>query len=127
MDKTYDILLAGEPIGQAKVEKQGLYLRFICRCRLSGETMCRVLVTCGHREADLGILVPQNGAFVLDTRLPARLLGDGPLLFRVMPRHRPLEGKFVPLSPETPFSYLTKLENAYLAHKNGQTGIFLQE
>ena len=127
MEGTYDILLGGEKAGQAQVQIQGLYCRFSCRCHLSGEVMYRISVTCGDRTEDLGILVPRDGSFVLDTRIPLKKLGKGTPVFRAVPRHAPLAGRFIPLSPEEPFSYLSKLENARLTHKNGQTGILIQE
>ena len=127
MECTYPILLGGEPIGQAQVARQGLYCCISCRCRLSGEVMYRVILRCCDHQEDLGILVPQNGAFCLQKRIPAKLLTSGELSFLAVPKHKPLAGKFVPLSPETPFQYLTKLENAYLARQNGQIGILIRE
>jgi len=123
----YDILLGGQPVGKAQVEKEGLYYRISCRCRLSGEVVCKVEVSCGDRGESLGVLVPESGAFVLSTRIPAKKLGEGPLQFRVVPRQIRTEGKFVPISPEEPFAYLSRLENAYMQVRNGQTGIVLRE
>jgi hypothetical protein len=127
MEGTYPILLGGEVQGQALVNRQGLYCCITCRCRLSGEVMYKVILRCGDHQEDLGILVPQNGGFCLQKRIPAKLLTGGELSFLAVPKHKPLAGKFVPLSPETPFPYLTKLENAYLARQNGQTGIVIQD
>lgn len=127
MEGTYPIDLGGETIGQAVVTRDKLYLCISCRCRLSGEVIYKVIARCGDHQEDLGILAPQNGAFCLQRRLPVKRLAGGSLSFSAVPRHPKLEGNFVPLSPETPFSYLTKLENAYLARQNGQIGIVIRE
>ena len=47
-------------MGQATVFQKGLYLYFDCRCRLSGETVCRIRVRRGEKEVDLGIPVPEG-------------------------------------------------------------------
>jgi len=123
----YKILMGGQSIGKARVERQGLYYVVSCRCRLSGEVVCRVTVSCGDRSENLGILVPESGAFVLNTRIPIKRLGEGPLMFHAVPRHTELRGRFVPISPETPFAYLSRLENAFLEVRNGQSGITISD
>ena len=127
MEGTYDIMLAGEPVGQATVRRQGLYWQFSCRCDLSGETVCRVRVTCGGQQTNLGILVPEGGKFVLNTKVAASTLGAGVPEFRVLPRRPEIKGKFIPLRPEEPFAYLHRLEDAFLARQNGELGIVIPE
>ena len=127
MDGTYEIMLGGESVGQAVVRRQGLYYRFSCRCDLSGEVIYRITVTCGGKSESLGIPVPKNGEFYLDTRLAASRLGEGEPKFAAVPRRPDLGGMFVPLSPEEPFRYLHRLENAFLARKDGQLGIVIPE
>lgn len=113
-------------MGKVQVTRQGLYYRFRCRCRLSGGVICRVSVRCGEKQENLGILVPMGDGFGLDTGLAMKKLGQGSPEFLVMPV-RPKGEKFVPISPEEPFSYLSRLKNAYLAERNGTIGILLDE
>ena len=127
MEGTYDIMLAGEPVGPATVRRQGLYWQFSCRCDLSGETVCRVRVTCGGQQTNLGILVPEGGKFVLNTKVAASKLGSGTPEFICQPRRPELQGKFIPLRPEEPFQYLHRLEDAFLARQNGELGIVIPE
>ncbi len=127
MNGCYHIFLGEENVGQAQVEKQGLYYRISCRCDLSGEVMCRVSVSCGGKQENLGLLVPESGSFVLSTRIPVSRLGVGEPEFRVLPRRPEKQGRFIPLSPQTPFAYLHRLENAYLEKRKGQLGIVLQD
>ena len=120
-----NILLGGQAIGTARVVKEGLYFSFRCRCRLSGEVVYRLQVRCGDNKENLGIPVPQNGAFELNTRIPAKKLGSGRMVVEAVPKKVEWEGVFVPLSPEEPFKYLRRLEGAFLQVRNGQVGILL--
>ena len=121
------ISFGDKQIGRVRVERQGLYYLFRCRCRLSGETAFRLLASCGENQEDLGILVPMEGFFGLDTRRPIKRLGEGPLSFRLVSRHDAPKPNFVPICPEEPFAYLQRLKDAYLAEKNGQLGAAWKE
>lgn len=125
MEGNYQILMGGKEVGTAKVIRQGLYYSFDCRCALSGEVICRVTVTCGEKTHSLGIPVPEGGAFVLRTRLPVKQLGEGQLRFQAQPNHRPVAGLFVPISPEEPFAYLSRLQDAFLEFREGVPGVVI--
>lgn len=124
---TYPIFRGAEAVGQATVEKQGLYYCFSCRCRLTGEVIYRITVTWGEHSEHLGIPVPEGTEFCLETKLPIRRFGQGEPTFRLVPRHPKLDNCFIPLSPETPFPYLKRLENAYLDRREGEIGIAFRE
>lgn len=127
MEGVYDILLGGRPVGQAAVFRQGLYWYFDCRCRLSGQVICRITVSCGGKTENLGIPVPQGKDFVLRTRLPVKKLGVGVPEFRVTPKHSPLPENWVPVRPEEPFVYLNRLQDAVLEVRDGQVGVRFRE
>ena len=75
----------------------------------------------------MGILIPEDGAFGLETRIPVKKIGEGALTFSAVPKHSPVEGRFVSLAPEEPFRYLTRLKEAYLVKRNGKIGIIIKE
>lgn len=127
MEGVFDITLGGRPVGQAAVFREGLYLYFDCRCCLSGETVCRIRVRCGEKEADLGIPVPEGRDFVLRKKLPAKKLGDGVPEFWVAPKKVKLPENWAPVRAEEPFAYLSRLEDAYLEVRDGQVGINFRE
>lgn len=127
MDGNYDIYQGEHKVGIAEVTAEGLYYGFVCSCTLSGETMCRITVSCGGHTHSLGVPVPEGDAFVLRTRMPAKRLGQGVPQFRVIPKHTQVGGQFVPISPEEPFRYLSRLENAVIQLRDGKPGILLQE
>ena len=127
MEGNYPVLMGDQEIGTVKVTRQGLYYSFNCRCRLSGEIMCRLTVTCGQITHDLGIPVPESGAFVLRTKLPIKQLGEGTPQFRVQPNHNTVGKRFVPISPEEPFAYLSRVQDAFLEIRNGVPGLMISE
>ena len=123
----YEVRLGADTVGTATVEKQGLYYLFSCRCRLNGATMQRIMVACGGNQVDLGICVPMGGSFGLDKKVPCKYLGEGEPEFFLTPRPGSGGGKFVPVYPEEPFSYMSKLKDAYLEIRNGQQGIVITQ
>lgn len=125
MEGNYGAFFGNDQVGKVQVLRQGLYYAFHCRCRLTGAVMCRLEVRCGDSCENLGVLVPMDGGFGLDTRIPAkRLNGDKPL-FVIIPKHDKSTGTFVPIYPEEPFSYIERLKDGYLTQKNGQIGVIL--
>ena len=126
LEGTYDVYLGKEVVGNVTVTKEGLYYRFACSCHLSTD-VCKLKVSCDEKEEILGTLVPSGSAFCLNTRLPAKRLGNGRACFSVVPNRPIVAGKFVPLCPEEPFAYLERLKDAYLAHRNGQLGVMIKE
>lgn len=127
MEGIYAIEQAGQKIGQAEVTRQGLYYHFTCHCRLSGEVICRLAAVCGDKTENLGIPIPENGEFILRKKIPVSRLGEGQLRIRVLPKHTELAGHFVPISPEEPFRYLSRLKNAYLERRGQQLGVVIKE
>ena len=124
---TYDICLGSTVVGQATVEKQGLYYRISCRCDMAGDTMRRIHVICGGKQENLGICVPVGSSFGLEKRIPSKRLGEGIPEFFLTPRDPATQGKFVPVYPEEPFAYIARLKDAFLAYQNGQVGVMFKK
>lgn len=127
MEGTYELSLGTKKVGSVRIEKQGLYYRFSARCALSGDIVCRLVVSCGDKQENLGVFVPVDGQFGIEKKIPAKRLGEGTPEFRILPKHETVEGKFVPIYPEEPFAYMAKLEGAFLATQAGQVGIVIRE
>lgn len=123
----YEIYLGQDAIGQVQVSREGLYYRFDAYCNLSGDVMYNVVAECGGIGHNLGITVPQGGKFVLNTRMAVKNFEEGEFCFYVIPRHLTSKELFVAISPEEPFSYLSKLRSAYMDRRNGQIGIVLKQ
>lgn len=126
MEVRYPIFLGQEQIGEAKVIRQGLYDQFFCRCKLSGEIVHRLVLKMGNQTENLGILVPNGAFFELTKKLPVSRVGKGPFRICAVPRHTQLDERFIPLIPDEPFSYLHRLNGAYLAWRDGQIGVIIK-
>ena len=127
MTGIYEIYQGSQPIGTAEVFQEGLYFRFRCRCKLSGTVMHRISVCVNDVTYDLGIPVPKNDEFNLETRVPTKHFGKGDVKFSIIPHLRKSESKFYPISPEEPFAYLAKLRKAHMERRDDQIGIVLDE
>lgn len=123
MEGDYGVYFGNQLAGKVQVLRQGLYYRFICRCQLTGDVICRLTVSCGTNRESLGVVIPMGGGFGLDTKLPVKKLGEGKMEFILVPKHEIRTGKFVPISPEEPFSYISRLKESFLERSGGQVGI----
>ena len=123
MDTFYPVSFNGEAIGKISVCRQGLYYLFSCRCPLFSDNIYRLIVCCENQEENLGILVPKDGSYILNTKVPVKRLGEGAWQFYLKAKQENLAGFFVPISPEEPFSYISRLKESFLEQRNGQIGI----
>lgn len=115
-------------MGKVQVERQGLYYRIHCRCQMTGEIMCCLQAQCGDRQENLGVVVPMDGGFGLDTRLPVKRLGEGELSFTLTPKNgQAQKGTFIPLAPEEPFAYISRLKDAFLERQGNVLGVVIPE
>ena len=64
------ILLHGKPCGELISEESGLYRRYRAVCRIEPDTDPMRLFAVGEKgELRLGVIQPENGAFVLHRRM----------------------------------------------------------
>ena len=152
MAETYDITFEAAPVGTARMEKQGLYYVFSCRCRLPEEGLYRIHAVNGKTREDLGICIPVDGVFGMDKKVPQKRIGEGMLTFELVPKDwkpqpvvtepepaetepqpDPMEEEieqeelFIPVSDEEPFDYLDKLEDAHMEIHDDTPGIVFLE
>lgn len=123
MDNVYPVTFCGKQTGKVIVNRKGLYYYFHCRCLLSDEKIYRLTVTCGKLQENLGILIPQNGIFVLDTKLAVKKIGEGEMSFTLKLKQEKFSEMFVPICPEEPFAYISRLKESFLMVRDGQPGI----
>ena len=123
----YDVFFGNQQAGRVQVTRQGLYYRFLCRCHLTGEVVCRLYITCGGQQESLGVVVPEGDGFGLDTRLPVKRFREGEPSFTLIPKHEASSARFVPITPEEPFAYIERLKTSFLVKKYGQIGILLDD
>ncbi len=117
-------MLGGQAIGTVRVSREGLYSRIRARCRLSGEVMYRLFAVGEETARDLGIFVPAGAVFEVRTKIATKHLPRDPR-FEARPRKPLGDWVYVPLSPEEPFAYIKRLEQAYLEKKDGRLTVRL--
>lgn len=127
MEGNYGVYFGNQLCGKVQVLRQGLYYRFVCRCQLTGDVVCRLKLCLPDREENLGVVIPMDGGFGLNTSLPAKRFCGKPIRFRLAPQQEAGKGQFVPICPEEPFAYIERLKDAFLVKKYGQTGVMLKE
>ena len=127
MEGNYELCIGKNAVGKVQVLRQGLYYRFICFCKLSGDVVYRLKVRCDDATENVGILVRNGDAFSLDKKVPVSHLGEGKMEFLLMPKSDTVGGTFIPIRPEEPFAYIARLQNAFYAQQNGQSCIVLKE
>jgi len=125
LERSYLVTAGKKSTGKVTVHRQGLYYRISCRCSLSGDDMYRLVVTCGSVQEKLGILVPKDGSFVLETSVPVKRIGEGDMSFSLLSKQEKPTDNFVPIYPEEPFGYISRLKESFLTHKDGQNGILV--
>ena len=123
----YEVFFGNQQAGKVRVQRQGLYYSFHCRCRLTGDVVCRLYVSCGGQQESLGVVVPEGDGFGLDTRQPVKRFREGEPSFALIPKHAVPSGQFVPIVPEEPFAYIERLKTSFLVKKYGQMGILLED
>ena len=127
MECQYPVTVQGKQAGKVLVSRRGLYYCFSCRCCLTGDTIYRLVVACGTVRENLGVLVPKDGSFVLEKKLPVKRIGEGEMVFSLLPKQEAFTGTFVPIHPEEPFAYISRLKESFLVLKNGQPGIIINK
>ena len=126
METYYSVTRKGKPCGKGSGRKQGLYHLFDCRCLLDCNEIYRLNLTCGDFQKDLGILVPTEGTFGIHTKIPSKQLREGEWGFCVIIKKENPAECFVPISPEEPFTYISRVKASFLIYQNGQAGIEIE-
>lgn len=122
-----DVFLDGCRVGVCTLEREGLYMRFSCRCSPPDRGIYRLAVSGSTGSCQLGVPVPDGRDFSLSARVPLSRLPEMPwsLCLRGGAGAR-RQGQFIPLEPEKPFPYLHRLTGAYLEERDGQIGVVLK-
>ena len=119
----YEVFLGDRPAGKLHIEKNGLYYSLTYRCHVPKDTVYRLFALKGSRRENLGVVVPEEEGCVLCRKVPVKKLMDC-TGFILSSRSGEDTGKFVPIYPEEPFSYIVHLEKAFLDVRNGQIGAY---
>ena len=117
----YQLYLDNKQVGTAMVIKEGLYYRFSCVCNLPMDCIYKVMVSDGSSVVKLGVFIPENDKFRLNSRIPIKkLLGDD--LYFIIEKNNVIISK---VGNNVEFAHLDRLENARLKTTDGQKYILI--
>ncbi len=117
--QTYPIKAGSEIVGEATVQKEGLYYHIFCRCQRKQRGICRILLRCKEKSADLGICVPDGGFYCTKRSVPIKKIGADKLEFYVISNVE-RQDKLIEICAEKPFASIDKLETAQLVQTDGK-------
>lgn len=125
MYQTVDINYDGEIIGRGEIRKEGLYYSISCKCDFSENGMYRLMLQCNGKNFNLGICVPEGGHFVLRTKIPVSMVGEGNLVIFPILKEQANAEIFFPVSNTEPFAHIAFLKDAVLETRGNTVGIRL--
>ena len=125
MEGFYEVLLNDAVAGKVQVTQEGLYYRVRCRCAVPDDGIYRLVAVSDHGKENLGVVVPENDGYILNRKIPAKNLPEGSS-FALSADGGTDSHKFVPISPDEPFSYIDQLQSAFLEIREGNVGIRLE-
>ena len=123
MEGNYRVYYRDKQTGKVTVQKKGLYYHFVCRCRLPENTLFRLMAVWEDSQENLGILVPVDDGFGLETKQPVKRMQNREPKFVLVRKFEEKETSFSPVYPEEPFAHIARLKDAFLIRKDGQLGI----
>ena len=121
----YTIWANGKSAGDAEVIKSGLYYKIMCRIVRPKKGMYRLNVRCCEKTVDLGLCVPMQDHFGVDTSVPIRKIGEGELIFELIGEHH--SQKFIAISKETPVKHLAEYSKMRFVILEGEKGVILTD
>lgn len=86
MYKLYPITLEEMQVGEAVVQKEGLYYRFRCRCRLPSADIYVINCESGKGSVCLGVCVPDGNEFTLEKRISEKKVDTEQLKLYARPK-----------------------------------------
>ena len=128
MQGSYPVLFEDTNVGEAQIVKEGLYYNVHCSCKLSNDAICRLYLYNDAEKIDLGILIREQGEYVVRTKIAAKRLSHTNVVFRVIsPNH--IRGKDqIAIKPAEPFPCLAQLEQLRLIRQSDGFGaIYIKE
>lgn len=133
MQQTHSVLWNGNRAGTLQLTREGLYYRVDCSCNTIDKQIYRLLGRWGDTQLRLGVLIPEGNEMRLRTKIPAKKLAGKQTEFwlervctaKQEPVNLQRDGRYIPIYPDEPYAYLSKLKDSYLEIRNGQPGLMI--
>ena len=121
MNITYELFYNNRIAGTVILNKEGAYYRINGKFNQNNPGLYRLYADNGIEFLNICMGIPQDGSVSFSARLPIRQLGKGEITFFVKQGNN--KDLFVRFTEKNPFSYLDRLDSAYLDKQDGVCGI----
>ncbi len=125
MEEMFDLIYNQGVCGTVSRRREGLYDYYRCRCTLPDSRVYYIAAKSKECDIRLGICVPADNGYVLETKIPAKKLPYSEICFYLLPKEGICEEEFIQISCDRPFAYIHLLHNAHMKVKDGQQGVIL--
>ena len=123
----FPITYAGQEWGRAKIEKQGLYCRILCKCDPPTAFPFRIQLQTGGKIINLGTCIKTGNFYIVDTKVPGKYIQEGDMNFYIHTKQPIIQESIIPVREDGPFPYLCNLHKARMVKRNGQVGVIFTE
>ncbi len=113
--------------GKANMERQGLYYRIICKCKIPTVAPCKIQIRTDGRNINLGTCIKSGDLFTIDTKIPCKYIQETSIKFYILPKEPEGTLGFVPIGEDVPFPHLHKLDKARMRYCSKQVGVIFME
>ena len=128
LEGNWTVTYEGRAVGKCRIQKNGLYYHFNCRCELVSHQVCRLQVSCAGKRTDIGVLIPSDNCILLEKRIAAKHFQVGqPELTLMVSGEIGIEECFIPVREDVPMPCLQLLQKARFAVRDGVPGILITE
>lgn len=118
----YPIYYCDQVVGNAQMDKQGLFYVIRCKCNLPQDRLYKVLITSKDDTFDLGICTRSDKGIGLVTRISANTLKSTELRFTVEPEQHEIK-KMYAVSENSEFPDLEIIYKAKFLRREGKAYI----
>ena len=119
----YEVYCADRVIGSISLEPQGLYYKIFSYCERISEKFPKLYAVCGDHKTSIGVYKPQGNGFVMERLLSIKSWDLKGISFQIGSMDRQIKGETIPVFPDRPFPYISRIGNAQFCREDEQPGI----
>ena len=121
-----DVHLDHKTVGTANIKRNGLYYQIHCRCNVPDDRVYRLMAKCDGRSVDLGVCVPFEDGFGVDTMVSVKKIGTDSISFYLTDRKESSDEKFIQIKEGEPFDGTEHLMNSRFEMRGNAPGLVIK-
>ena len=123
---SYKVNYNNKTVGKAYVDIQGLYAQISVSCQSLEEDFYRLFVRCGGNCLDLGVLLPNNNAMGICTKIPTKNVDLQEPIFEIVNKSLTKQELRIAVDPTVPFEHLYHITDLRLERNNTNDSMWLR-